>query len=792
MNRPLDRIDIDVGRFAVGQGVTRNEDPVLVRGKGRYTDDISVPGQLYLAMVRSQVAHGFIRSIDRSAAAAMPGVRAIYVQADLTAAGYGTLNVRVPHTNANGTPIRKGQRPALAEDKVTFVGDPIACVVADTALAAQDAAEAVIIDIDSLPAVTSAKEAAKSGAPEIHSEAPGNIGLDYRFGDMSAVDKVFASAFHTTRIEAPSSRVVVNPMEPRAALAEFDKKAGKYTLTLGSQGVFGLRAALAGDILKVPPEKLRIITPHVGGSFGMKAGAFPEYICLLHAAKTLGRPVKWTDRRSESFVSDHHGRDHEMTAELALDKNGRFLAVRITGFSNLGAYINHVGPLPGTGNVAKNTVSVYRTPLIAVASKAVFTNTPPIGPYRGAGRPEGNYYMERLIEAAAVEMGIDSVRLRRKNHIRPQDMPYAAPSAVTYDSGDFTALLDEVLKAADWDGFRERKKHSRKIGRLRGRGIGQYLEVTAPPMKEMGGLRFEADGTVTILTGTLDYGQGHWTPFAQILHQQTGIPFERIRLVQGDSDQLVAGGGTGGSKSLMASGSAIVEASAKLIARGKLTAGHFLETASEDIEFAEGRFQVVGTDRGLTVMELAENLARSSALPPGVPGDLNITHIHEASPAAYPNGCHIAEVEVDPQTGVVEVVKYTASGDFGVIVNPLLVEGQTHGGIVQGIGQILLERTVFDESGQLLTGSFMDYCMPRADNAPNFAFINHPVPATTNALGVKGCGEAGCAGAMPAVMNALIDALRDLGVTTIDMPATPERVWQAIQTAERARAKGDQ
>lgn len=787
MNRPLDRIDVQSGRFAVGQGVARNEDPVLVSGKGRYTDDVALPRQLHAVMVRSQVAHGTIRGIDLDTARAMPGVHAIITQDDLTAAGYGTLNVRLPYKNPDGSPIRKGARLPLAMDKVTFVGDPIACVIADTALDAQNAAEAVNVDIDVLPAVTAACEAAKDGAPLIHSEAPGNIALDYQFGDMLAVDRAFAGAAHVTKLSLPSSRVIINPLEPRSALAEYNPKAGKFTLTVGSQGVFGLKAAIADDLLKVPRDKLRILTHNVGGSFGMKAGAFPEYICLLHAAKLLGRPVKWTDKRAESFVSDHHGRDHEMTAELALDEKGKFLAVRVTGLSNLGAYINHVGPLPATLNIAKNTVSVYRTPLIAVATRAVFTNTPPIGPYRGAGRPEGNYYMERLIEAAAAEMGIDSVTLRRRNHIKPSQMPYKAPSDVTYDSGDFTALLDELLEAADWKGFKTRQKESRKRGLLRGRGIGQYLEVTAPPMKEMGGLRFEEDGAVTIITGTLDYGQGHWTPFAQVLHQHTGIPFERIRLLQGDSDQLVAGGGTGGSKSLMASGAAILEASAELIKKAKLAAAHFLETDGADIEFTDGRLRIAGTDRSLSVMEIADKLRNAAHLPAGVPKDLNVTHVHEFSPSAYPNGCHVAEVEVDPETGVVKVVRYVASGDFGVVVNPLLVAGQTHGGIVQGIGQILLERPLFDEAGQLLTGSFMDYCMPRADDAPSFGFISHPVPATTNPLGVKGCGEAGCAGAMPAVMNALIDALREFGIANLDMPATPEKVWAAIQEARRTK-----
>jgi carbon-monoxide dehydrogenase large subunit len=460
-------------------------------------------------------------------------------------------------------------------------------------------------------------------------------------------------------------------------------------------------------VLGVERDKVRVLTGNVGGSFGMKSAVYPEYLALLHAARALGRPVKWTDERSESFISDSHGRDHEMTAELALDTVGKFLAVRVTGYGNLGAYVSRGTPIPPTANAVKNTIGVYKTPLLEVSTKIVVTNMPPVGAYRGAGRPEGNYYMERLVDTVAAEMGIDKIELRRRNHIPERAMPHKAPNGTTYDSGEFTAVLNEALAQADWDGFAARKEESRKRGLLRGIGIGDYLEVTGPPANEMGGIRFEPNGDVTIITGTLDYGQGHWTPFAQVLHQQLGVPFDRIRLLQGDSDELIAGGGTGGSKSLMASGTAIVAAGEKVIAQGRQIAAHVLEAAVVDVEFSRGRFTIAGTDRFIDIVELATMLRRGLQLPAELPQTLDVQHIHESSPSAFPNGCHIAEVEIDPETGVVAVVKYSMVNDFGVIVNPLLVAGQAHGGVMQGIGQALMERTVFDEDGQFLTNRLL-------------------------------------------------------------------------------------
>jgi len=568
-------------------------------------------------------------------------------------------------------------------------------------------------------------------------------------------------------------------MEPRAALCIFDKTSNRWTLIAPGQGVFAMRNQLA-DILGVPQDRVRMRTWHVGGSFGMKGSIYPEYVCLAHAARALGRPVKWTDERSGSFLSDQHGRDHEMTAELALSKEGNFLAIRITGHGNVGAYLGTVAPQPPTMNVVRNVTSVYRTPLLEVSTKAVFTNTSPVSAYRGAGRPEANYYMERLVDQAAAAMGIDRFELRRRNHVRPQQIPYKAASGMTYDSGDFGALFEKALSVGDVAGFERRKQESKSRGKLRGLGVGSYLEVTAPPNKEMGGIRFEGDGTsapsITLITGTLDYGQGHAAPFAQVLASRLGVPFERIRLQQSDSDQLLFGAGTGGSRSMMMSGAAIAQASELVIRKGKELAGEVLETAASDIEFRDGRFVVAGTDRGIALLELSKRF----------PGKLDVAHVTEVIPSAFPNGCHVAEVEIDPDTGRVEVVRYSSVNDFGTVVNPLLVEGQVHGGVVQGIGQCLMESAQYDAEAQLLTGSFMDYALPRAEDTPaRIGWESHPVPATTNPLGIKGCGEAGCAGAMTSVMNAVVDALRSLGIDHFDMPASPRRVWEAIQRAER-------
>jgi carbon-monoxide dehydrogenase large subunit len=772
-----------LSKFGIGQPVRRTEDPVLVQGQGRYTDDIDLPRQAYAVIVRSTHAHGVIKSIGTDTARTMPGVLGVYTADDLKT--YGNFKCIAAFKNRDGSEMKKPVRRALAEGKVRFVGDPVACVVAETLLQAKDAAEAIALDIDPLPAVTLASEAAKAGAPQLYDDVPGNLVLDFHFGDAEKVAAAFKSAAHVSKLSLRNTRLVVNAMEPRAAIGDYDKGKDRFTLRTGCQGAFGMKNQLV-DILGVKPEQVHVLVGNVGGSFGMKAAVYPEYVCILHAARLLGRPVKWTDDRSGAFVSDHHGRDHEMTGELALDKDGNFLAVRLTGYGNMGGFLGTVAPIMSTLNAVKNTVSVYKTPLIEVSTKCVFTNTTFVSAYRGAGRPEGNYYMERLIDTAAAEMGIDRIALRKRNHIKPSQIPFKAASEMDYDSGDFPAVFKDALEAADVKGFPARKRESKKRGKLRGLGIGSYLEVTAPPNKEMGGVRFEADGTVTLITGTLDYGQGHAAPFAQVLSETLGIPFERIKLIQGDSDELIVGGGTGGSRSITATGTAIVEASAKVIEQGKVIASHVLEASASDIEFADGRFVIAGTDRSIGIMELAQKLRAGINLPADAPRSLDVKHATELIPSAFPNGTHIAEVEIDPDSGAVEVVKYSSANDFGTIVNPLTVQGQVHGGVVQGLGQVLLENTVYDAEGQLLTGSYMDYAMPRAHHTCDIGFVSHPVPAKSNPLGTKGCGEAGCAGALASLTNAIVDALSVYGIRHLDMPASPERVWKAIQQAQKS------
>lgn len=773
-------------KYGVGQPVRRKEDDTLVRGKGRYTDDFNLPKQVHAWMVRSSHAHGIIKGIDTTAAKAMPGVLGIWTGTDLAAANYGPFTCGLPLKSRDGSPVLQTNRPALSTDKVRFVGDPVAFVVAETAAQARDAAEAVEIDIEALPAVTNAEEATRPGAPLLYDHIPNNVALDYHYGDTAKIEAAFASAAHVTKLDIVNTRVAVVSMEPRVALASFDKTTERYTIQVPTQGVSGNKAMLA-KLLNVAADKVRILTANVGGSFGMKNIGYPEYICILHATKALGRPVKWLDERSSSFLSDSQGRDQLIHAELALDAEGKFLAVRLSGYGNLGAYIAGVSPGPLSLNTGKNLASVYKTPLLSVDIKTVLTNVTLMGAYRGAGRPEANYFMERLIDTAADEMGIDRLSLRKRNFIKPNQMPFPAASGVTYDSGDFDAVFQKALEISDHANYAKRKRDSRKQGKLRGIAVGSYLEVTAPPSGELGKITFDADGAVTLTTGTLDYGQGHATPFAQVLSAQLGVPFDKIKLEQNDSDLVRFGNGTGGSRSITASGQAIVEASALVIAKGKQAASHLLEAAEGDIEFADGRFTIAGTDRSIDIMELAQRM-RDDKLPDGTPASLDVDHNSTATESAFPNGCHVAEVEIDPDTGVIQVVGYTGVNDFGTIINPMIVAGQLHGGVAQGIGQALMECVSYDESGQPITGSFMDYALPRASDIPSMKVGDHPVPATTNPLGTKGCGEAGCAGSLSSVVNAVIDALSEYGIKHLDMPLTSEKIWRAIRDAKANKA----
>ena len=777
---------IALQKYGVGQPVRRKEDDTLVRGKGKYTDDFSLPGQAYAWIVRSSHAHGIIRGIDTEAAKAMPGVLGVWTGTDLAAAGYAPFTCGLPFKNRDGSPLLQTNRMPLVTDKVRYVGDAVAFVVAETLAQARDAGEAVVLDIEPLPAVTTPAEAVKPGAPQLYDHIPNNVALDYHYGDTAKIEAAFAAAAHVTRLDLVNNRVAVVAMEPRAALASYDRAKDHFTLQVPTQGVSGNRATLAKN-MKLPNEKVRILTANVGGSFGMKNVNYPEYMCILYAAKVLGKPVKWTDERSGSFLSDSHGRSQHIHAELALDAEGKFLAVRLNGYGNLGAYITGVAPGPLSLNTGKNLASVYRTPLLGVDIKCVLTNTTHMGAYRGAGRPEANYFMERLIDRAADEMGINRLTLRKRNFIKPSQLPFAAASGVTYDSGDFQGVLNEALEISDYANFAKRKKESRKRGKLRGIAVGSYLEVTAPPSGELAKITFEADGGVTLTTGTLDYGQGHATPFAQVLTSQLGIPFDRIKLEQNDSDLVRFGNGTGGSRSITASGMAIVESARLVIAKGKQAAAHFLEAAEGDIEFAQGRFTIAGTDRSIDIMELSRRM-REGKMPEGVPDTLDVDHNSKETPSTFPNGCHISEIEIDPETGVIQVVRYTAVNDFGTVVNPMIVAGQLHGGVVQGIGQALMEQVSYDESGQPITGSFMDYALPRAEDVPLMEVGDHPSPAKSNPLGTKGCGEAGCAGSLVTLVNAVLDALSEVGVKEINMPLTPERVWRAIRDAEARKA----
>ncbi len=767
-------------KFGIGQPVPRSEDPRLLSGRGRYTDDHDAEGQAHACFLRSSVGHGTIARLDPAAALERPGVLAIYTGEDLRQEGLGDIPCPIAMKSRDGSAPVTPPRPALSIGRVRHVGDPVAVVIAETAAQARDAAEAIDFSIEALPAVAGLEQAVAPGAPQIWDTASGNVLLDFHMGDEVAVDEAIAKAHHVTRIHLDNTRMVVNAMEPRATLAEYDSAVEKFTLHVGSQGVTGYRGTLANAIFKLPPEKVRVISEDIGGSFGMKGACFNEAICTMFAARRLGRPVKWCADRSESFLSDHQGRAMAMDLALAMDRDGAFLALKVEGLGDMGAYLTAMGPWPVTNVVSRNIISVYKTPLISYSARCVFTNTVPTGPYRGAGRPESKFFLETLIDKAAQETGIDRIELRRRNFVRPDMFPHETPVGLVYDSGDFAAVLDEAMARADTAGFAARRRASQAAGRLRGLGIAPYLETTAPPGTELADIRFEADGAVSLVTGTCDFGMGHATPFAQILVDRLGVPYEAIRLIQHDSDEMSEGaGGSGGSRSLIAAGGAIVEASDRIIERGRESATRVLEAASEDIEFARGRFTVAGTDRSIDIMALAAEARKRGD--PTLALDARVNHA--TSPISFPNGCHVCEVEIDPETGATTIDRYTVVDDFGAVINPLVVEGQVHGGIVQGIGQVLLESTVYDSDGQLLTGSYMDYAMPRADHVAHIDFTTHPVPCKTNPLGAKGCGEAGNGGSYPAVFCAVLDALGDAGVRDLTLPASPHRVWQALREA---------
>jgi len=774
-------------KFGSSQLVRRVEDPRLLQGRGRYTDDITPPGTLYGAVVRSPHAAAQIVLIDTDAARAAPGVLGIYTSADLEADGLGPIPCAVPLTNRDGTTRHDTPRPALAKGMVRHVGDPVAFVVCETAAGARDAAEAVIVEYDVQPSVSDLRAAAEPGAPLVWPGAPGNVCFDWETGDKGQVDALFASAAHVTRIEVVNNWIVVASMEARVALAEYDAGGGgRWTLHTNSQGVWVLKDQLAQAVFKVEPERFRVVTNDVGGAFGMKSFLYPEQVLTCYATWKLGRPVKWTSDRSEAFLSDAHGRDNVTTGELAIAGDGRVLALRSRNFANMGAYLSTYAPAIPTVAGSKVLASVYDFKAIHLNVVGVFTNTVPVDAYRGAGRPESNYLVERLMEAAARDLGMDPIEFRHRNMVPPSAMPYRSAMGEVYDSGRFADVLDAGLSKMDHANFAARRSAATKQGRLRGFGLAYYLEATMGAPTERAEIRFADDGHIEVLVGTQSAGQGHETGYIQLTAEQLGVPQERIRVLQGDSDAIPTGGGTGGSRSLYSEGQAILATVESVIEKGKRAASDALEAASADIAFENGAFSVVGTDRRIDILSLAAQ-QRAKAAAGGKATLLDAAEVASVETHTFPNGCHLAEVEVDPETGVVEVVRYAVCDDMGRTINPMIVRGQVQGGVAQGIGQALLERTSYDPgSGQLLAGSFMDYALPRAADLPDIEVDLVEVPCLSNPLGVKGAGEAGAIGSPPAVMNAVLNAMAERGVTHLDMPAAPEIVWRALASAEAA------
>ncbi|MEX0923344.1 MAG: xanthine dehydrogenase family protein molybdopterin-binding subunit [Rhodovibrionaceae bacterium] len=778
-----------MGQFGAGQGLRRLEDRRLLTGAGRYTDDVVLPGQAYGAVVRSPFAHARLGKIDSAEAKVAPGVLAVYTAAELAEDGVGDIPCLAPMKGKGGAPTKLPPHPVLARGEVHHVGDAVAFVVAETQAQAEEAAELVMVDYDDLPAVVDGPAALKDGAPQLHEEAPGNLALDWEQGDRAAVEAAFAKADHVARIELINNRVVVNAMEPRVCAAEYDAGAEKFTLHTASQGTFRMRPQLARQILGIAEEQLHIVSHDVGGGFGMKIFVYQEHALVLFAARRLGRPVRWCGSRSESFLTDSQGRDHVTAAEMAMDAQGRFLALKVETVANLGAYLSNFGPYIPTAASTPMLSGLYRIPAIYAEVICVLTNTVPVDAYRGAGRPEASYMMERLVDEAARSLGLDRREIRNRNFIRPEDLPYDTGLDRVYDSGDYPRLLREAAATIGWDDFETRRAEAAKQGRLLGIGSASYVEACGGIGSETAELSLDGTGGVELVIGTMTNGQGHLTAYAQLLNDKLGLDPEKLTLRQGDSEVSLKGGGTGGSRSLLMGGVAINRASDKVIETAKKVASHLLEAALEDIAFDDGVFSIVGTDRRVTLAEVGK-AALEGDTPDGEARAIRETADYDAEAMTYPNGCHACEVEVDAETGRVKILRYVVVDDFGTVVNPLLVGGQVHGGIAQGIGQALLENTVYDETGQLLTASYMDYCLPRADDLPEIELtLVEDMPCTTNPMGVKGAGEAGCIGAPPAVMNALRDALEPLGVTRIDMPATPERVWRAIQAARAGRQK---
>jgi aerobic carbon-monoxide dehydrogenase large subunit len=770
-----------VNKFGIGQPVPRVEDPRFITGRGRYVDDFDLPHLCHGVVVMSPHAHARITKIDSAKAKAADGVIAVLTGADVVADKLGPLAPPMPE-DMGGPKGFRTPLSILAVDKVRAVGERVAFIVAETQVQARNAAELLDIEYEPLPAVIGVEDAIKPGAPVVWDEAPNNISFALMMGSKDATDAAFAKAKHVVTLKLNNARITANSIEPRAAIGQHHPEDDNYTLYSTSQNPHGTRSSVAGQVLHVPETKLRVISPDVGGGFGMKHGGYPEDALVVWASRRVGgRPVKWVSTRSEALLSDSQGRDQVVTGELALDDNGKVLGLRVNALHAMGSHVfgaSMVVPL----FAIRLSPGVYQIPAVHAVARAVLTNTIPMAPYRGAGRPEATYLIEQLMDRAARVIGVDPVEIRRRNFIPESAMPHKVQTGITYDSGDFVHVMDECLKIADWSGFAKRATESKKHGRLRGRGIAYFLEEAAVFNDRMV-LRFDPSGMLTILAGTHSHGQGHNTVYAQMVSEWLGVPFENIRYVQGDTDAVPIGRGSYGSRSMHVGGNALKRAADNIIEKAKPMAAMMLEAAVGDLEFKDGSFRIVGTDRALPLTNVAQAFYRPAMLPPQFDVGLEASGTFAAEPPNYPNGCHVCEVEIDPETGNVALVRYAAVDDVGKVMNQLLCEGQIHGGVAQGAGQALMEAIVFDADGQLVTGSFQDYAMPRAEDFPELVSELTEVPAKTNPLGVKGAGEAGATGAPPAIIGAILDALKPLGIENIDMPATPSRVWAAIHAS---------
>lgn len=767
-------------RFGIGQSVTRKEDARFLTGRGRYVADIDLVRQAHAVFVFSPHAHARIRAIDKAAAERMPGVFAVLTGEDWAANGLGTLHPEAMAEDMGGPPGFRTERAPLAQDRVRHVGERVAVVVAATEAEARDAAELVSVDYEIWPAVVRAADAVRPGAPVVHDGAPNNTSFTMRMGNAEAADAAFARAHHVTRISLRNNRLTAVTMEPRGCIGDYDPGTRRWTLYSSTQNVHGVRQILAHQILHVPESRIRVVARDVGGGFGMKGNVYPEEAIVLWAAQRTGRPVKWIPSRSEALLADYEARDQQVTAELALDADGRFLGLRWTGSHNAGAYIEGAGVVMIVFSL-KLAPTVYDIPAVSVTSSLVFTHTAPTVPYRGAGRPEAVYIMERLVDQAAREMKIDPAELRRRNLIRAEAYPYETRTGWVYDTGNYAAAMTKCQALADWDGYAARRAHSEAAGKLRGRSITYYVDNTGVFNERME-LRFDPSGELTIVAGTLSHGQGHETSYAQMVADWLGMPLEKIHLAQADTDEVAIGRGTYASRSMMIGGSALHAAADEIVERGKRFAAHFMEADAADITFADGQFTIAGTDRSMPIGQVAQ----MSFIPVGLPSELGVglqgVGAFNPDVPTFPNGCHICEVEIDRETGDASLDRYTVVDDIGTVINPLLAKGQIQGGVAQGAGQALAEDVVYDpDSGQLLTGTLMDYGIPRADTLPRVTVDFSPVPSPTNPLGAKGVGEGGTVAATPTVMNAILDALAPLGVPDVPMPATPERIWRAVR-----------